>query len=266
MHGAISLQSFNGINKLDAAPEELLQGFHAGIAAQEVTMRTGLVLLLIAISGFPARGLDPRTKTILVDEPLGSDPVRIVKVMEGATELQSDGHPYPNKYVWEAAFYAGDNWLNDLSFVVKNVSGKKIVYAAVLCNLYETAEWQDEHANRRSNPLPGQISNRAGRRPEQALYSALLGRKHQPDTDRPSLELAPGQEFTIAAENPDESNIDKETPISSITACSGGISQIFFDDGTRWQPHSYSRADPDRPGHWITMSFEEWSGAKKTAE
>lgn len=226
---------------------------------------TALVVALLLVPA--ASSLDQRIKTVLVDEPLGSDPVRILKVMHGTTDLESDGRQYPNRYVWETDFYAGDDWLNAMSLVIKNVSKKNIIYVSVYCGLNETADWQEEsvkHANPRS-PLIGQISNHVGRRPKQGLYSGLTGLKGQPDTDRPPLGLVPGAEITVPLEDPDDfqalrSSIEGKEPISEVTACSGGISRIFFDDGTQWQGHHYMRANPDRPGHWITMSFEEWSG------
>jgi hypothetical protein len=211
------------------------------------------------------------TKTLLVDRPLSNDPVTIVKVMEGTTELKSDGHPFPNKYVWEAAFDAGDGWLKDLSFTIRNISEKKIIYVSVGCSLYETADWQAEIAKHRTSPILGHTSNTVGRRPEQALYSASLGHRLKPDAATAPFELAPGQEFTVPIEKPDDyqalkSGIEEKQPVSSVTACNGGISQIFFEDGTQWQGHRYLRADPDQLGHWIRMSLEEWSSAKKSAE
>jgi hypothetical protein len=223
-----------------------------------------LILVLALISTFPTTAFAQGVKTLLVDRPLSDDPVRIVNVMEGTTELKSDRHQYPNKYVWEATFDAGDDWLKSISLVIRNVSGRKIVYLSVDCSLYETADWQMEltkHQNP-ATPLVGQISNSVGRRPEQALYSALLGRRLKPDTAAP-FELGPGQEFTLVLENPDdypalESRVEERQPMSSITACNGGISRIFFDDGTQWQGHHYLRADLDHPGHWLRVSFQEW--------
>ncbi len=230
-------------------------------------MRILLVLPVALILVVPLVALDQRIKTLRVDKPLDGDPVRITKVIEGETDMESDGPEHPNRYVWESSFYAGDDWLNGLSLVIRNVSKKKIIYVSVACLLYETADWQSElvkHQNPQ-NPLAGQISNRVGRRPEQGLYSGLTGLKRQPDTDKPPFELAPGAEFTVPLENPEDyqtlkSSVEEKESISAVTACSGGISQIFFDDGTQWQGHNYLRANPERPGHWIRMSVEEWSG------
>ncbi len=212
------------------------------------------------------------SKTILIDRPLSNDPVTIVKVMEGSTELKSDGQVFPDRFAWEARFSADDDWLKGLSLLIKNTSGKKIVYLAVGCHLHESGDWQAEFARHRTpdTPLVGQTSNRVGRRPDQALYSVSLGRRLKPDTAAP-FELFPGQEITIALENADDypalvSRIESKEPISSVTACNGGVGQIFFDDGTQWQGHHYLRADPDEPGHWSRTSFEEWSSPRKSAE
>ena len=97
-------------------------------------MRIRTIPLLASIPLFSAYMVLAQTKTFLVlDEPLGADPVRIVKVMEGSTELKSDGQRYANKYAWEATFDARDDWLKDLSFDVKNVSDKTIVYLSTGC-------------------------------------------------------------------------------------------------------------------------------------
>jgi hypothetical protein len=207
----------------------------------------------------------PSNRTLLLDMPDSKDPVKIVRVMEGTTELKSNGRQYPDKYAWETTFNAGDDWLKDLSFVIKNVSQKKIVYVVVGCHVYETADWQAEVAKARQNiPVVGSATNIVGRRPEEALYSAVLGHNLKPDTAVAPFELEPGQAFTMALESPDDyptlkSSIEEKEPISNVAACNGGISQVFFGDGTQWQSHHYLRADLEHRGHWIRMSFEEWT-------
>jgi len=234
-------------------------------------MRIRFVLLLGLISMLSPRMFAQNAKTLLVDRPLGNDPITIIKVMEGTTELKSNGHQYPNRYVWESVFNAGDDWLKDLSFVIKNTSEKKIVYVGTGCGLYETADWHAELAKHATTPLVGNLSNSVGRRPEQALYSAVLGHSLKPDTAKAPFELAPEQEFTIALERPEDyptlkSSMEERQPISSVTACNSRVGPVFFDDGTQWQGHRYLRADPDQPGHWLTMSFKEWSGSSKTTK
>jgi hypothetical protein len=202
------------------------------------------------------------SKTLMVDRPLADDPIRIVKVMEGVTELKWDGHEYPNKYAWEAAFDAGDDWLRDLSFVIKNVSAKKIVYLNVSSVLFETAHWREKVTKQTSL---GTAMNWVGQRPEDALY-APGGRRLHPDPG-PAIELAPDQELTVPIENPDfysalRSSIEERASMSSVTASNTLIGEIFFEDGTKWGGHKYQRPNTDKPGYWITISKEEWLAVK----
>lgn len=80
---------------------------------------------------------------------------------------------------------------------------------------------------------------------------------------RPAFELPPGQQFTIAVENPAEyeflkSIVEQRQPIATVAACPIGISHIFFEDGTQWQGHRFMRPS-DQPGRYTTISFSEWS-------
>jgi hypothetical protein len=194
-------------------------------------------------------------------------------VLEGTSELKDDGHRYPNKSVWETTFEAGDDWLKDVSFVIKNVSKKKITYLSVSCALFETNDWQSELEKHSTpdNPGLGQAGNVVGWRPKHALYSVRTGLIAQPDSDRrPPFVLAPGQEFTIALQNPEDyadlkSSVEARQPMSTVTACDAQIGDIFFEDGTRWGEHRYLRAG-EQPGRWTTISFDEWTTIAKTGE
>lgn|ERR1035437_434893 len=205
------------------------------------------------------------TKTLFIKGlPLVNDPVRI-RVMHGATELKSDGRAFSNNYGWETAFNAGDDWITDLSFGIKNVSAKKITCIIIFSALVEAPFWQDE-SQPKPPPVLGVTQNRVGQRPEHAS-----GHGFAPDTD-PPFELAPGEEFTMPIENPKDypalkARIEKERPISNLTAIDGGIVTVFFEDGTRWISlnHSYSRP-AEQPGKWTKLSFEEWAGKQKTSE
>jgi hypothetical protein len=218
-----------------------------------------------------ASALAQGTKTLLVDRPLGHDPIRIMRAMDGTTVLKSDLKQFPSHFAWEAMFDAGDDWLKNISFVIKNVSAKTITYLQVDCTLHETNDWQAEIAKHHTVPTVGRASNRVGWRPKNALYSPITGKLHKPDADeRPAFELAPGQEFTIALEDPQsypslKSQIEAVEPISAVTACNSGIGDIYFEDGSRWNQHQYWRAT-DQPGGWTTIPFDEWSSLAKTTQ
>lgn len=238
-------------------------------------MRIRLIVLLqilLAICLAPALAQSPSgtgTKTLFIQGflPRADDPVKI-KVMDGATELKSDGRPFPNDYAWETAFNAGDDWMTDLSFAIKNVSPKKITCIIIFSVVVEAPFWQNERQPKL--PMLGFTQNRVGQRPEHALFAD--GRAFPPDTDAP-FELAQGEEFTMPIEDPEnypalKARIEKKLPISNVTALDGGIVSVFFEDGTKWVgalSHSYSRP-AEQPGKWTRISYAEWVVQPKTSE
>jgi hypothetical protein len=192
-------------------------------------------------------------------------PVRF-KVMDGTTELRSDGRLFPNNDVWETAFNEDDDWITNLSFVIKNVSPKKITCTIIFSFLAETPFWQEE--SHPKPPVPGFTQNRIGQRPEHELHSG--DRTFPPDTNA-SFELAPGEEATMPIEDATDypalkARIEKWMPISTVTAMNGGTLTVYFEDGTRWisANHSYSRPAP-QAGKWTKLSFEEWAAGKQRA-
>lgn len=131
----------------------------ATIISEVHFMSIRLIFACALLFSFPVAGQGPtaQTRTLLVGLPFNNDPVRIVKVMEGTKELQSDGHQFPNKYMWESSFEAGNDWLKDISFVIQNVSNKTITYLGISCALFETSDWKTELAKHSTpaNPILG---------------------------------------------------------------------------------------------------------------
>lgn len=119
--------------------------------------RSTLTISILALCGSV---LAQGTKTLLFVRPVGHDPIRIVKVMEGSTEVQSDGNEFPNKLVQEYALIAGDDWIKDLSVVIQNVSNKTIAYIAVNGDLFETADWQAELVKHKTSLSPDMSTTR----------------------------------------------------------------------------------------------------------
>jgi len=195
---------------------------------------------------------------------MGNDPIRVMQAMEGTTVLKGDGKHFPNHYAWKATFNAGDDWIKDLLFTIKNVSDKTITYLEIYCGLFETSDWAKEIAahNTPANPALGQAHNIVGWRPEHALYVVRLGRMSAPDsTRRPAFELPPGQEFTILLEDPKDypalkSTVEARQPMSTVNACNAGLGAIFFADGTQWQSHKYLRPT-DQPGRYEPVPTSE---------
>jgi len=227
------------------------------------------ILLAICLGATLAQDAsETGTKTLSIPGLVAraNDPVRI-KVMLGATELQSS-EPVPARFVgnfnaWETSFDAGDDWMTELSFVIKNVSPKKITCITILSNLLEAPYWQNGSSPKN---VPGWSQNRVGQIPEQALHAARI----PPRNDAP-FELAQGEEFTMPIQDPEDypalkAHIEKKLSISNVTAMTAVVT-VLFEDGTRWLSinHSYSRPG-EQPGDWIKISYEEWVGQPKSSE
>jgi hypothetical protein len=203
-----------------------------------------------------------RAKTMFVRGlPPSNDPISL-KVMDGITELRSNGGSLPNVFDWETASESNDDWITHLSFAIKNVSEKRITCIIVFSVFPEAPFWQGNSTPVSASVL-GLAQNRVGRRPDAALHSD--GRTLPPDTDAP-FKLAPGEEFTMSIEDPKDypklkANIERRMPISNVMALDSGTITVFFDDGTRWVSinHSYSRPSAP-PGKWTKIPFEEWIG------
>jgi len=73
------------------------------------TLIVGLVVVLLCSSV-----LAQNSRTLLVEQPLGNDPIRVVKIMEGTVELTSDGQQFPDQYAWESVFNGGSDWIKDI--------------------------------------------------------------------------------------------------------------------------------------------------------
>jgi hypothetical protein len=150
-------------------------------------MRIRMILLFCAFASLCAAPAvaqnvaETGQKTLFITAvPVANDPVR-VRVMNGVRELKSDGGQPPNNNTWETAFNAGDDWISNLSFVIKNVSAKEITSVTIFSSLLDAPLSQDE-----TDPKPswlGFIQNRVGQRPEHALYAN--GRSLPPDSGRP---------------------------------------------------------------------------------
>jgi hypothetical protein len=220
------------------------------VFAQEAGLVPRIVELEISFS----KGMRLRTGQLIEE-----DPAKIVRVMyrnvgvkykrQGNAEVKSD-----------VPFLAGDDWFNDLSVVVKNLSSKKIVFAGIQVNFPQTGDGIQ-------HPLVGDGSS-VGQRPEHAMYSAITGRKLTEPARDPIL-LEPGAEITIPVINRDPDNDDRSSvramleaklPLSKVTTCLVGLSEFYFEDGTRWSHGVYYRPRPGAPGKFTVIPIEEFNG------
>ena len=188
-------------------------------------------------------------------KPIEEDPAKIVKVMYRNTEVkykrQGNAEVKP-----DVPFLAGDEWFNDLSVVVKNLSSKKIVFAGIQVDFPETGDG-------RLHPVVGDQSS-LGQTPEHGMYSSITGQKLTEPVRDPIL-LEPGAEVTIPVIENDhrisvKAMLEAKLPLSKVTTCLVGLREFYFEDGTRWSHGVYYRPKPGVPGKFIVIPIEEFNG------
>jgi hypothetical protein len=192
-------------------------------------------------------------------KPIEEDPAKIVKVMYRNVEVKykRQGNPEVKP---DVPFLAGDDWFNDLSVVVKNLSSKKIVFAGIQVDFPQTGDGSRLH------PIVGDQSS-VGQMPENGLYSGITGRKLTEPVRDPIL-LEPGAEVTIPVISRDLDNdhrssvkamLEARLPLSKVTTCLIGLRDFYFEDGTRWSHGTYYRPT-GVPGKFVVIPIEEFNG------
>lgn len=190
-------------------------------------------------------------RTISVERERGNilDPARIVRYKIDGLELPP----------WPQTTHIGDNWLKNMSVVVRNGSNKTIVAASVRVlfhgrntarpayfPVYAATALQERHV---------------GHLPEHQLYDRS-GKKLTQLAGEP-IAIRPGQELDIPVAPDSEALrklIEEQMPVSSVTTCGFSITSVYFDDGTKWSYGGFYRPDLATPGKYVRISFQEFSG------
>jgi hypothetical protein len=210
-------------------------------------MRIRLILLSFALAsvcpGAAAQGSSATNlRNVQLEPTFPNDLVRVVKIVADGTGV-TPGVP----------FQAGDDWFKGFSLVIKNVSTKKIVFAAGQLRFPETGDATPEH-------LAVMVRISAGQRPEPARVSGDEGARPDDVSSAPIL-VAPGQEATVrVVENFErvKTMIEGRHPLTSVKKCMVGLNTLYFGDGTEWQSGLYFRADPNTPGRYVRISAKEF--------
>jgi hypothetical protein len=201
----------------------------------------------------------PGTKAVQLEPQVAGDPVSIVQVLEGDTDVTptTGQNPVTGKFYKRRdgkPFEAGDDWLKNLVVVIKNLSNKEIVAGSIRLDFPETgAGIEGDSFMSKSVEL--------GRKPDHALYRPD-GVKLDPATAEP-LQLLPGQELRVPlapyyAEI--RTIVEKKRPITSITTLRLIVQFFYFADGTRWAPNNFQKPDPGTPGKYILITPDEFRG------
>jgi hypothetical protein len=198
------------------------------------------------------------TKTVRLEPQVPGDPVSIVQVLDGETDVTPTGQDpltgQPYKPRDGKPFVAGDGWVKNLVLVIRNLSHKEIVAGSIRLDFPETgAGIEGDSIMSKSVEL--------GRKPDHALYRPD-GVELNP-VSAEALHLLPGQELRVPlAPYYDEIKtiVEKKRPIESITTIRLIVQFFYFADGTRWAPNNFQKPDPATPGKYILITPDEFRG------
>jgi hypothetical protein len=179
-----------------------------------------------------AQGLPARM--IIAEHPNPIEPLRVVNFKFGEETV-----------VPGTAFSAGDDWLANMSVTVKNATDKSIMGIGVQVTFLDMGDGTYQH------PLSSdtiQVGTRPGKDVEAASAAPL--------------QLGPGQEETIpfASEyNVMKTQVDgRQMTMSAIRTCRV-LFNVYFSDGTSWLLSNYFTLEPNNPGHWHQISYEQFT-------
>ena len=203
--------------------------------------------------------------SVHMERPNPDDPVRVSGLFEGSKDIAAFTHdpritsqlkhPYS---LWDnAPFQAGEDWLENLVIVVKNLSNKEVIAGTVSIRFPETGSGSPGDA------FIGQ-SITIGQWPEYALHATRDGHRANIIGTEP-ISIKPGQEmkFTLAPYVSEmRREIETKRPFSTITRVALMLGPFHFSDGTRWASYSgFQKPDMNAPGKYAMITAEEF---KKT--
>jgi|SRR5580700_5694455 hypothetical protein len=203
--------------------------------------------------------------SVHMERPYPDDPVRIYGLFEGSSDIapfthdpivaNKSEHPYR---LWDKVpFQAGEDWLQNLVIVVKNLSNKEIVAGSVNIRFPETGKGTPEDA------FVGQTIT-LGQRPEYALHATRDGHRLNIGPTEPiSVKPGEGMKFAVSPYGSEiRRQIESKRAFSDIGACAIMLGPFYFSDGTRWASYSgFQKPDPSAPGKYARITAEEF---KKT--
>ncbi|MGH9736006.1 MAG: TlpA family protein disulfide reductase [Candidatus Acidiferrales bacterium] len=190
------------------------------------------------------------------------NPVQIVQVFEGNADVTAKGiDPLtgaPYKPAAGKPFEAGDDWLQNIVLVVKNLSDKQVTAVDLRLTFPQTGTGKTP-----DSPVVATTIT-IGQKPSWALYTRS-GRQHTPiGSELEPFSIPPGQEVRIALAkfySAIKSAIESKQPISTINAVYIGSQFYYFADGTRWTMGNFEKPDPGRPGAYTRITREAWKNS-----
>jgi hypothetical protein len=185
---------------------------------------------------------------------------RRLTMVKSPLELSTDYKNKPVDAKWKTlpdvgfrtqVFEADSDWLRNVTFKLKNVSGKRITYIALFLTFPETAK----ETSRAGLNLPSVQQSGTERVP--GMHQIFVGVDPEQKFQRPALNLAPGEtlEVSLAAEYPRISTLVRllDFPMEQLNQMEVEIHAALFDDGTMDQGGMIYKRDPKDPHHYIPV-------------
>ncbi len=135
---------------------------------------------------------------------------------------------------------AGHNWLNSLSFDVKNVSNKNVTYIILHLQIPKSGKME-----RNGMIVPFVFGNR--------VASAATANK---DSSSPLELLKPGDVVKLKMSDLVRTKLEdylKKYDAEDIEQIKTDIREVHFDDGTGWSLGHELRQDPSNPKRWRSV-------------
>jgi hypothetical protein len=222
---------------------------------------------LIPAASFPPQGLD---RTVYIERQTRMYPVTIERVTVGDRVIQTGVMGGPIVMQPGTPFQAGNDWLKNMSFELKNRTNKTIDWAQIYLVVPDTGE-----GTTRTLAL---YSLQLGKIPANHVSLGRGGRplpKQPEDLAASPLSFAPGQTLVVKlADHFDQLQeaVEQRVLLEQVTRIAIEPHYFFFDDGMRWDAalHAFGVPDPNQPGKFTNMDkgkyfpgdpFQNWPPA-----
>jgi hypothetical protein len=233
--------------------------------------RTKMLVALFAVLAYliPAASLPPQglDRTVYIGRQTRMYPVTVERVTVGDQVIQTGVMGGPRVLRSGTPFQANNDWLKNMSIVLKNRTDKNIDWAQIYVSVPDAAEG-----------LTKTLANyqiQLGKIPANDFFTHRDGTLSPHESGGSPLSFAPGQTLVIKlADHFDElqSSVEAFMPLEQVTQISIEPHYFFFKDGMRWDGAqiAFGIPDPNQPGKFTNMDrgkyfpgdpFQNWPPA-----
>jgi hypothetical protein len=187
----------------------------------------------------------PGTKYVDVELDSPRYAAKVVKVTVG-NKVVIPGEFRPHMGPSGVPFQAGDDWLKELRFTIKNRSSKTFVWLSFAVSFPDTHRYCAESITGECET--GMVVE-LGRIPDVDAYTDQGNRVDQ--GSKQPIDFRPGQEMEISlAPYADElrRKVEERQPFSTISRCFINLANGYFEDGMYWGLADYRVPDPSHRG------------------